>query len=76
MIRDAFSYDWRLWSIPELREASLDAGFARVDVYARLGEAIDHEGNLYPRAMEAGEALDDDWVVYIVAHARGAPRRR
>lgn len=29
---DAFVYDWRLWSIPELRELLAEAGFARSEV--------------------------------------------
>ena len=29
----AFSYDWRLWSLPELRDAMVDAGFAKVETW-------------------------------------------
>lgn len=76
-LRNAFTYDWRLWSIPELREAALDAGFARIDFYASLGDAMDQHGNLYPRPLAPGEPLDSDWVVYIVAHHKeNRPRRR
>jgi hypothetical protein len=32
-LTDAFTYDWRLWSIPEVREALLDAGFSSTAVY-------------------------------------------
>jgi SAM-dependent methyltransferase len=32
-LMDAFTYDWRLWSIPEVREALLDAGFSSTAVY-------------------------------------------
>ncbi len=32
-IRDAFTYHWRMWQIPELRELLLEAGFKRVRVY-------------------------------------------
>ena len=32
-IERAFSYDWRLWTVPEVRDALIDAGFERVDVY-------------------------------------------
>ena len=28
-----FSYDWRLWSIPELKECLLEAGFEKTVVY-------------------------------------------
>jgi hypothetical protein len=35
-------------------------------VHDRLGAAIDHEGNVYVRAVEEHE-LDRDWVAYVVA---------
>ena len=39
-IKNAFTYDWRLWSIPEVRELLEEAGFASTDVY---WEGIDEE---------------------------------
>lgn len=66
VIREAFVYDWRLWSIPELRDAMREAGLRRIEVYTRIGDAIDHLGNLYPRPVEAGEAFERDWVAYVV----------
>jgi len=66
VIKDAFTYDWRLWSIPELRDAMEEAGFRSTEVHDRLGAAIDHEGNVYVRAVEEHE-LDRDWVAYVVA---------
>ena len=33
---DAFVYRWRLWSVPELRDALLEAGFASVTVETEL----------------------------------------
>jgi predicted RNA methylase len=65
-LRDAFVYDWRLWSIPELRDAMAEAGFASSEVHDRLGDAIDGDGNLMVRPVR-GEELDDTFVVYIVA---------
>jgi hypothetical protein len=42
---DAFVYRWRLWSIPELRDAMSEAGFAETSVHQGLdGEA--EEGGL------------------------------
>ncbi len=65
-LRDAFVYEWRLWSIPELRDAMSEAGFASTEVHDRLGDAIDGDGNLMVRPVR-GEELDDTFVVYIVA---------
>jgi SAM-dependent methyltransferase len=63
-LRDAFVYDWRLWSIEELRGAMEEAGFASVEIYDRLAEAVDHQGRVYVRPAEE---LGRDWVVYLVA---------
>lgn len=67
-LEDAFTYDWRLWSVPELRDAMDDAGFTATEVYDRLGDAVDGEGNLLVRPVR-GEELDDTYVVYVVARA-------
>ncbi len=32
-LKDAFTYDWRLWSIPEMREILKEAGFKETAVY-------------------------------------------
>lgn len=63
----AFTYDWRLWSIPELSDAMMDAGFASVEIHDRMGGARDAEGNLHVRPLQPGEPLDDPFVAYIVA---------
>jgi SAM-dependent methyltransferase len=65
VIRDAFTYDWRLWSIPEFRDALADAGFQSSEVHDRMGAAVDVVGNVYVKAVEEGE-LDRDYVVYVV----------
>lgn len=63
---DAFVYNWRLWSLPELREAYAEAGFTSVEVYDQEAGAIDHLGNLHVRPIEHGSELGDDWVAYVV----------
>ena len=35
MLRRAFQYNWRLWTIPELRETLLAAGFHSVHAWLR-----------------------------------------
>lgn len=66
-IRDAFVYDWRLWSVPELRDAAAEAGFARADVYDTLGDALDSRGELHALPLDSGDELDDNYVVYVAA---------
>jgi hypothetical protein len=64
-LKKAFSYDWRLWTLPEVREMLTDAGFERVTVYWE-GTDEDGEGNGVFTPEEKGEA-DAGWIAYIVA---------
>lgn len=64
-IKRAFSYSWRLWTAPELRDMLHDAGFANVTVYWE-GEDEDGEGNGEFTPSDEGEA-DLAWIAYIVA---------
>jgi hypothetical protein len=66
---DAFVYRWRLWSIPELRDAMDEAGFARSEVYAELGDAVDDSGRAYARPVSDPSELDETYVVCIAARA-------
>lgn len=78
-LRDAFLYHWRLWSIPELRDAMREAGFRRTEVHTTLGAAIDETGHVlvHPSSTddhphEPSELDDDDLeslVAYVVARA-------
>lgn len=61
----AFSYDWRLWSIPEVRELLEEARFSESAVY---WEGTDEEGEgdgTYTRCESAD--ADPAWVSYVVA---------
>lgn len=64
----AFSYDWRLWTLPELREVLLEAGFRRADVYWEGTDEETNEGNGIFEPREVGEA-DAGWICYLVAQA-------
>ena len=62
----AFSYDWRLWSLPELRDLLFEAGFSRVQAYWERTDRRSNEGtgSYYP----AHRANDDPaWVAYLAA---------
>jgi len=62
----AFSYAWRLWTLPELRELLEEAGFSPVTVYweGTDEETGEGDGNFEP--AEVGEP-DPAWIAYIVA---------
>jgi SAM-dependent methyltransferase len=68
-ITDAFTYRWRLWSVPELREALHEAGYARIEVYSHLPEAVDDEGHAHVRPVTDPDELDDSFIVCIAARA-------
>lgn len=59
-----FSYDWRMWSIPEIRELMLEAGFKKTHVYWE-GTTKKGEGDGIYSRTEKGEACEA-WVAYIV----------
>ncbi|MEM8984024.1 MAG: class I SAM-dependent methyltransferase [Pseudomonadota bacterium] len=64
-LKKAFTYEWRLWTLPEIQELLLEAGFQRATVYWE-GEDDDGEGNgIY--APEARGEPDPGWIAYIVA---------
>ena len=65
-LEDAFVYEWRLWSIPELRDAMHDAGFSETQVYTKLADAVDDEGNAYVMPVEDGEdELEESYIVLV-----------
>ncbi len=61
----AFTYDWRLWTLPEIRELLLDAGFSEVIIYAQAVDPITEE----PSQMEPVLNMDADlgWIAYVGA---------
>jgi cyclopropane fatty-acyl-phospholipid synthase-like methyltransferase len=65
-LKNAFTYQWRLWTLPEIREILLDAGFARVTIYWEGTDEETREGNGEYSPAAHGEA-DDAFIVYIVA---------
>ncbi len=65
---DAFTYHWRLWSVPELKDAMLEAGFTKVQCFAKLPDAVDDEGNAYINPIEdPQEELEESFIVLIAA---------
>lgn len=62
----AFSYYWRLWTLPELQELLTEAGFSQVDVYWEGTDEDSGEGDGIFVPTKTGTA-DAGWVCYIVA---------
>ena len=61
--KDAFTYDWRLWTIPEVRECMKEAGFKNTCVYWETSHKGEGTGE-YIRTESGDNAFA--WVAYIV----------
>jgi len=66
-MRKAFTYDWRLWTIPELRGLMDEAGFGSTEVYWEGTDKKTNEGNgVYRKVTNAPD--DPAWVSYVIAY--------
>ncbi|MEK2687843.1 class I SAM-dependent methyltransferase [Bdellovibrio sp. GT3] len=64
-IERVFTYDWRLWSISEIREIMHEVGFSKSHVYWE-GTAKDGSGDGNFTRVDHGEACES-WIAYVVA---------
>jgi SAM-dependent methyltransferase len=64
LLRDAFVYDWRLWTLPETRQALIDAGFSDVKFYFEVRDRHGR-GNGEYRLVQKGE-YDHSWICFVV----------
>jgi hypothetical protein len=63
---EAFTYAWRFWTIPEVRETLAEAGFRRSTVYWEGTDPKTKQGDGVWRPAKEGTA-DPSWVAYVVA---------
>jgi hypothetical protein len=72
-LRRAYTYDWRLWTLPELREVLIEAGFSRVHVFWEQFEPDPEDEDELISTDEHIETLEAEnqeaWIAYIVAEA-------
>jgi hypothetical protein len=64
LLKDSFTYDWRLWTIPEVRDALHEAGFKKIHVYWET----EHQGKgtgEYAQSERGDNAYA--WIAYIAA---------
>ena len=64
-IRRAFTYHWRLWTLPELHELLQEAGFAPPTIFFETDAGLMTKRNM---------ADHDAWVAYLVADSAGPPQ--
>lgn len=62
---EAFTYQWRLWSLPELRELLTEAGFRKVRFFWEDADDDTGEGNGEFHEVTSAES-DPGWICYIV----------
>jgi len=65
-LQNAFTYDWRLWTLPELQDLLYDAGFKRVTVY---WQGTDPRTKDFDGVFEPATHADADpaWVAIVGA---------
>lgn len=64
-MRKAFTYDWRVWSLPEITDLLQEIGYSRIDYYWE-GFDKNGEGNGVFRKVQKASS-EDSWVAYVVA---------
>lgn len=64
-MRRVFSYPWRIWTLPELRDLMRDAGFAESVVYV---EGWDDDADESDGVFRARKRFDnqESWIAYLV----------
>lgn len=66
-LNKAFTYDWRFWTLPELRELLFDAGFSEIDAFTDdWDDFLEDSNGVYKRR----KTFDNEgvWVGYLVAY--------
>ncbi|MEL6896631.1 MAG: class I SAM-dependent methyltransferase [Planctomycetota bacterium] len=64
-LKRAFQYEWRFWSVPEVRELLAEAGFRASHIYMAEEEENGQDTGNWIRTKTAGN--DASWLAYIVA---------
>ena len=65
-IQKAFEYNWRLWSLPEIKECLSEAGFRTIDFYMQGWDDEKDEETEEFFKMTSCDA-DPGWIAYIIA---------
>lgn len=66
-VSDVFTYDWRLWTIPEIKELLAETGFARSHVYWEGDDGRRGNGKF---ARDENGGREEIWIAMILAEKR------
>ncbi len=61
---DVFTYDWRLWTIPELKEIMKEAGFDEIHVYWEGTNKKGFGDGRFVRVQQGESCLS--WIAYVI----------
>ena len=64
-IKKAFVYEWRFWTIAEVRELLAEAGFRESHVYWETTDEDGEDTGEYERVTDADS--DESWISYLIA---------
>jgi SAM-dependent methyltransferase len=67
-MKDAFVYDWRLWTLPELKELFHEAGFKNIHVLWEQTHRPSGYGNGVMKRVQNGQ-LQGAWYAMVVGQA-------
>jgi SAM-dependent methyltransferase len=62
-LKRAFTYNWRLWTLPELQELLLEAGFAKAEVYLHDFNDKGESDEIY--RLRKHYENTEGWVAYV-----------
>lgn len=68
MLRDAFTYEWRVWALSELLDACVRAGFSRAEVWRHTYDASKGAEGVFLGAVDPAAVSGlGSWTAYVVA---------
>jgi len=63
--RRVFTYDWRYWTMPELQDLLLEAGFSKVRTYWEGDDRSGGGNGVFRETLKAQNC--ESWIAYLVA---------
>jgi hypothetical protein len=68
-MKDVFTYEWRVWTLPEVMDLMYESGFKEVQIYWEEEEPDDDGYTIFSRKNSADND-NNTWIAYIVGVKR------